>query len=803
MSTFDQHLDLTPAGETVVRCHTSLPPPKPFDGTSELWPRWRARFQRFRLYSGLSNKPEDEQVGTLLYSMGDIADDILSVVRLDEAKATYNEKLSALDGYFNSKKNTIFARARFNRRVQQSGESVDAFIQDLHRLADECNYLTLKEELIRDRIVVGVRDDELSKQLQGKQDLDLTEAIRLSRQAEARTEGQNILRPRVDLVHKFKPAAAKRFSQPKQQPQPSRANPGKKCGNCGKAPLHKKEACPARSAICHSCNKKGHYSSVCRSSKVRAIQVEEEEADNFLGSVQDLGQVDAWIAELHVDGYPSTFKLDTGAAVSVVGEDFADGRGLQPSDKILRGPGNTPLHVLGVFQACLKYKNRKIREALYIIQGQQHCLLSGSACARLGLVARLHSLTSGKADFIKEFPSLFKGLGKLKDPYTIKIRPGVQPSSIYTPRKILHPLMDKVKAEINRMLDDDVISPVEEPTEWCSGIVVVPKADRSSVRICVDLTFLNKAVLREVHPLSSVDEDLALAMDLFDLHGKTYLLLVEYHSRWPEIRLLDGLSSAAVIARLKSIFATHGIPDVLVSDNCPQFASAEFRKFTEEFCFTYTTSSPRYPQANGEAERAVQTIKNLLRKASDPYVDLLSYRATPLRNGYAPSELLMGRRLNTKLPSTRTRTSLPNLPSLLEKEGKYREQQRSGYNKRHSAKQASELQPGDYVFIKDLKRQGSVLTRRQNPRSYIICTDQGTIRRNRSHLVATPASSSSLALVSTQVREQSSPGHHVSTPRTPHSPRPSPTAVSEGNSETQPRVSRSGRPINPPKRLDL
>ncbi|GFO36250.1 Pol protein [Plakobranchus ocellatus] len=107
MSTFDQHLDLTPAGETVVRRHTSLPPPKPFDGTSELWPRWRARFQRFRLCSGLSNKPEDEQVGTLLYSMGDIADDILSVVRLDETKATYNETLSALDGYFNSKKSQI------------------------------------------------------------------------------------------------------------------------------------------------------------------------------------------------------------------------------------------------------------------------------------------------------------------------------------------------------------------------------------------------------------------------------------------------------------------------------------------------------------------------------------------------------------------------------------------------------------------------------------------------------------------------------------------------------------------------
>ena len=91
------------------------------------------------------------------------------------------------------------------------------------------------------------------------------------------------------------------------------------------------------------------------------------------------------------------------------------------------------------------------------------------------------------------------------------------------------------------------------------------------------------------HPWSRV------AMGLFDLHGKTYLLLVDYDSRWPEIRLLDRLTSTAIIVRLKSFFAIHGIPDVVVSDSGPQFASAEFKKFT------HTTSSPRYPQANGEA----------------------------------------------------------------------------------------------------------------------------------------------------------------------------------------------------------
>ena len=152
------------AGEASVRRHTHgrrsvrspshtfpppPPPPRQFEGTSELWPRWRTRFQRYRLCSGLSDKPNSEQVGTLLYTKGDVADDVLAVIKLDETSCTFDEVMAALDGYFNSRKNTIFPRAKFNRRVQQPGESVDAFIQDLHRLADECSYSTLKNELIR------------------------------------------------------------------------------------------------------------------------------------------------------------------------------------------------------------------------------------------------------------------------------------------------------------------------------------------------------------------------------------------------------------------------------------------------------------------------------------------------------------------------------------------------------------------------------------------------------------------------------------------------------------------------------
>ena len=89
----------------------------------------------------------------------------------------------------------------------------------------------------------------------------------------------------------------------------------------------------------------------------------------------------------------------------------------------------------------------------------------------------------------------------------------------------------------------------------------------------------------------------------------------------------------SVISHLKSIFARHGIPEVVVSDNGPQYSSAVFEEFSKEYEFDHVTSSPKYPQANGEAERAVKTIKQLLEKNSDPYLALLVYRSTPLENG--------------------------------------------------------------------------------------------------------------------------------------------------------------------------
>nr|XP_050038416.2 uncharacterized protein LOC126535656 [Dermacentor andersoni] len=136
-----------------------------------------------------------------------------------------------------------------------------------------------------------------------------------------------------------------------------------------------------------------------------------------------------------------------------------------------------------------------------------------------------------------------------------------------------------------------------------------------------------------------------LGMDLFQLNGQTFILVVDYYSRFPEVVTLRSTTAQAVIDALKSIFARHGIPQEGRSDNGPPFSSQEFAAFAASYGFNHRTSSPHYAQSNGEAERMVRTIKDLFRNSKDPYLALLRYRDTPGVNGFSPAQLLMGRQL--------------------------------------------------------------------------------------------------------------------------------------------------------------
>jgi transposase InsO family protein len=93
---------------------------------------------------------------------------------------------------------------------------------------------------------------------------------------------------------------------------------------------------------------------------------------------------------------------------------------------------------------------------------------------------------------------------------------------------------------------------------------------------------------------------------------KNYLVTVDYYSIFWEIDYVENTLSSTIINKLRSHFSRHGIPDIVFSDNGPQFDCSEFRKFASLWEFKHETSSPLYPQSNGKVEQAVKTAKQLM-----------------------------------------------------------------------------------------------------------------------------------------------------------------------------------------------
>ena len=193
-----------------------------------------------------------------------------------------------------------------------------------------------------------------------------------------------------------------------------------------------------------------------------------------------------------------------------------------------------------------------------------------------------------------------------------------------------------------------------------------------------------------------------IGADLCQRGSQMYLIVVDYYSRWIEIEHLRSTTSAQVINHMKSLFARWGIPDEVRSDGGPQFTSAEFADFARHYGFLHTLSDPYYPQGNGAAERGVQTAKRIMSQP-DPYLALLTYRSTPLDvTGCTPSQLIMGRQLRSRLPTTKAHLvpRWPDMAHIARRADEAKRKSTADFNRRHGARPLPALQPGDVVLTR-------------------------------------------------------------------------------------------------------
>jgi len=138
--------------------------------------------------------------------------------------------------------------------------------------------------------------------------------------------------------------------------------------------------------------------------------------------------------------------------------------------------------------------------------------------------------------------------------------------------------------------------------------------------------------------------------------GQMFLVLIDAHSKWMEVKIMNSITASKTIEQLKIIFASHGLPQKVITDNGPTFTSKEFSEFMCQNGIVHVTSAPYHPSTNGLAERAVQAFKQGIKRITgDTIQDRLSkflfhYRITPhTTTGVPPAELLMGRRLRSRL----------------------------------------------------------------------------------------------------------------------------------------------------------
>ena len=125
------------------------------------------------------------------------------------------------------------------------------------------------------------------------------------------------------------------------------------------------------------------------------------------------------------------------------------------------------------------------------------------------------------------------------------------------------------------------------------------------------------------------------------------MVVVDAYSRYFEIDLLPNTKSVTIIRKLKVHFSRFGICEKLKTDGASYFTSEQFERFLKDWNIRHETSSPTHASSNGLSEVYVKIAKRILQKAKeddrDPYLPLLEYRNTPLKCGFSPSQLLMGR----------------------------------------------------------------------------------------------------------------------------------------------------------------
>ncbi|KAG1651370.1 Transcriptional repressor NF-X1 [Nymphon striatum] len=507
---------------------------------SRSWDKWVEQFDFFMTATERNGKSGEVKVALLLSLLGPQCMDIYRTFNISDIQKKDLEVVKAsFKAYFSPKLNEVFERHRFLSRAQKEAEPFDMFLTDLYNLSSSCNYEGVeRDKAVRDRIVMGVNNASVQKHLLSEEDLTLDRAIQLCRAKEATVHYLEDMRPNTSEAS----AAVTRTPEIQRQAL-------KNCKFCGLS--HVYGNCPAFGKKCRRCSRKGHFEKRCFQAKNASADLVDryedstpEESVDFVFSITNADKKE-WFVKLLFHNHVVRIKVDTGATCNIMSQGvYRSLKGkeakIRPTKVQLHSYSGHKLSVLGTVRLIAKFRGKSFPLTFIVVEEKATTLLGLGSCSQLGLIQISNAIQSVNTEIRVAYQDVFQGVGELPQTYSLNLKSDAVPI-VQAARRVPHRLRDKLKQTLDDMESRNYIAKIREGTDWVHPIVTVLKPS-GELRVCLDPSYLNKAIKREHYAIPTASEIFA------KLCGSTVFTTLDAVSGFMQIRLDEDSSKLTTFA---------------------------------------------------------------------------------------------------------------------------------------------------------------------------------------------------------------------------------------------------------------